>query len=97
MYSKESAQKAQEEFERLVQEGEPTEITTATLKAPNATTVFEFLKTAVPGQSSAEAKRLIAQGGVEINGAKATNVNEQINLKSGDIVKIGKRRFVKMI
>ena len=97
LYSKESARKAQEEFEALVQEGEPTETTTAEMPAPGVTTVFEFLKIADSDQSSAEAKRLITQGGVEINGAKATNVNEQINLKSGDIVKIGKRRFVKMI
>lgn len=45
--------------------------------------------------STSEAKRLIAQGGIKINDTKI--VDESFGLKSGDIVKVGKLDFAKVI
>ncbi len=47
--------------------------------------------------SKGEAKRLIKQGGVSINKEKVTEFLNKINIKNNDIVKIGKRKFLKLI
>lgn len=44
--------------------------------------------------SKSEAKRLISQGGVDVNGEKVNNPN--LELKSGDKINLGKRRFLKV-
>lgn len=46
--------------------------------------------------SRAEARRLIQQGGVRVNGKKITNAVESIVLKDNDIIQVGKRRFVQI-
>ena len=51
-------------------------------------------------KSTSEAKRLIAQGAIEIinnDGTKTTVAGERVKLKPGDIIKVGKRRFVKIV
>ena len=44
--------------------------------------------------SGAEFRRLIAQGGVQRNGSRVEGVEEKV--KTGDVLKIGKRRFVRI-
>lgn len=44
--------------------------------------------------SGAEFRRLIAQGGVQKNGSRVEGVEEKV--KTGDVLKIGKRRFVRI-
>jgi tyrosyl-tRNA synthetase len=44
--------------------------------------------------SKSEARRLIEQGGVRLNGEKIGF--DQLKLKSEDILQVGKRRFVKL-
>ena len=46
-------------------------------------------------KSRSEASRLIAQGAVSIDGKKLTNPVALV--KSGSIIKVGKRRFAKVI
>jgi len=43
-----------------------------------------------------EFKRLVSQGGVYINMQKVTNFNN-ITIKNGDIIKLGKKKFVKIV
>lgn len=45
--------------------------------------------------SNAELRRLIAQGGMQLNGEKVINL--ECLLQSGDVLKIGKKRFLKVI
>lgn len=45
-------------------------------------------------KSSNEFRRLIAQGGVQVNGKKAQN--SDMPIKSGDVLRIGKKRFLKV-
>ncbi|MDY6833826.1 MAG: tyrosine--tRNA ligase [Chloroflexota bacterium] len=45
--------------------------------------------------SRGEAKRFLSQGAIEIDGEKVTET--YITLREGSIVKVGKRRFVKMV
>lgn len=48
-------------------------------------------------ESRADAKRLIAQGGVKIDNEKADDPNKVIHLKSGMIIQVGKRKFAKIV
>jgi len=47
-------------------------------------------------QSGGEAKRLIAQGGVSINGTRVNSHSNPLEVKDGDILKVGKRKFIKL-
>lgn len=48
-------------------------------------------------KSNGEARRLITQGGVTMDGVKLTNPDEEIQLKAGQILKVGKKnRFYRI-
>jgi tyrosyl-tRNA synthetase len=46
--------------------------------------------------SYGEARRSIEQGAVKINETKIMNIHESINPQDGDIIQVGKRKFVKI-
>ena len=46
-------------------------------------------------QSKSEIRRLISQGGVQINGEKINEISAILN--NGDVIKIGKKKFVKIV
>lgn len=48
-------------------------------------------------KSSGEARRLIEQGGVRINDDKVESFSQEIELESGMVIKVGKRKFVRLI
>lgn len=84
LWGKESAIKAQEEFELTFQEQKPAYDTKIPLKDNFASTIAAFTT------SISEAKRLINQGGVDVNGQQA-DISYQ--LKVGDKIRIGKKLF----
>ncbi|MCF7832915.1 MAG: tyrosine--tRNA ligase [Candidatus Marinimicrobia bacterium] len=47
-------------------------------------------------ESGGEAKRLIAQGGVSLNGTRINSSSSTLTVKDGDILKVGKRKFLKL-
>jgi tyrosyl-tRNA synthetase len=47
--------------------------------------------------SKGEARRLVSQGGVSINGKKIEDVTSIVNLENESILKVGKRKFIKII
>ena len=47
--------------------------------------------------SSSEARRLIKQGGVTINGSKVKDEGFMLDFKNESIIKVGKRRFLKVV
>ncbi len=90
------AEKAEAEFEKVVQGGEtPTEVEE-----------FEFAKSILPKpylyflvetsmvKSNSEAARLASQGGIEFDGQKITDLKEDFNPeKSTVLIRAGKRKF----
>lgn len=46
--------------------------------------------------SKSEARRMVANGGVKINGVKILKDKKSINIEDGMIVQVGKRKFVKV-
>lgn len=90
------AQKAKEEFIKIFSKKEtPENIPTLKLKDKELTLVELLLEADV--QSKSEAKRLIIQKAVKINNKVKFNPEEKIKLEGGEILKIGKRKFFKII
>jgi tyrosyl-tRNA synthetase len=89
---------AQEAFEKNVQRGEmPDEITEVILSDDDDERIDEdLLVTLNLASSKSEAKRLIEQGGVEVDGKKLTKDDGSIQVKDGMILKVGKRKIVRL-
>jgi len=89
------AKKAQEGFERVFQKGEspfPKEIQIKN-KNPN---IIDFLMSSGQLTSRSQAKRIVDQGGIKVNERVISNPNEEILLKEGSIIRIGKRKAIKI-
>ncbi len=96
LYSQKAATEAEEHFARVVQNKEvPEEIKEFHISLNVSIGLRDVLVETHLAKSRSEANRLIEQGAVSINGEKETNVAATI--KSGSIIKVGKRRFVKLV
>jgi tyrosyl-tRNA synthetase len=102
LYDQKAASEAEGHFEKTVQNKEmPDEIPECRLsfkelcQAGSDIDISRLLVAAGLAKSRSEANRLISQGAVSSDGDKiTTNV---ANIKSGCIIKVGKRRFTKII
>ena len=96
-YGEDAAQKAERHFIKTVQKKEtPDDIDEIKIKAgeyapPELLTLLKL------ASSKNDAKRLIEQGAVKINNKILTDWREKIAVKDSDIIKVGKRRFIKLI
>jgi tyrosyl-tRNA synthetase len=97
-HSAEDARQAEEEFARVFKRKEvPDEIEERTVAATDWVLRALLVEIGL-ASSSAEARRLIEQGGVSIDGQLVTAVNHVEPLKSGitALIKVGKRRFLRV-
>lgn len=96
LHSAEDAKKAQENFEQTIQgEKLPNEIPTFKCNNNNQN-IIDLLTQTKLAESRTEAKRLIQQGGVSVNDNIVKDTNATIDLVNDQIIKVGKRRFVKI-
>ncbi len=86
--SKDAAEESQENFEKTFQDKEPEYEN----EIENKGNLVDTLEKIVGSKS--ETKRIIKQGGVDVNGQKTDDTNYQ--LKSGDKINLGKRKFFKV-
>jgi len=92
----EAARQAESHFEKVVQKGEsPQEIRTIAIPSAEAVGIPMILVDEGLAKSRSEARRLIRQGAVEIDGQRITEDVVNIN-ENGAILKVGKRRFLKI-
>jgi tyrosyl-tRNA synthetase len=95
-HSPEAAAQAEEEFVRVFQRKElPEELPTFTI-AREAVSPIDLLVQAGLVGSRSEARRLIDQGGVELDGELVRGL-EPISIKDGAVLRVGKRRFVRLV
>ena len=97
-YDEKEAQKAQEHFEKTVQKGETPE-KIESIEVSGKRSVIDLLKLLVEKgliSSNAEAKRLVKQGSISIDDNKINSLEEELVLKPGSVLKIGKRSFVEV-
>ena len=96
-HSRKAAIGAQAAFDRLfVQKGLPDEIPEYRLREPERFLV-QVLKDAGLVASNGEGRRLIAQGGVKWDGETVEDTELILRQGSTGILKVGKRRFLKII
>lgn len=98
-HSPQAAIEAEAEFDRIfVEKSIPTDIEVYHLSVPsNTPTLIAVLTETKLVSSKSEARRLIEQGGVSIDGEKVTDINATIPQKTEFILKVGKRRFLKIV
>jgi tyrosyl-tRNA synthetase len=97
-YSKEAALEAEENFDKIfVRKEIPDEVIEVTIDQNSASNIISLLRTIGAANSNSEARRLVDQGGVSINGEKITNSNSNLKIQSESILKVGKRKFYKLI
>ena len=98
-HSKKDAQKAQKEFNKVFKEkGLPSDIPTIKIKGKTELLPITDLLVKIKAASSkSEARRLIEQRGVKINGKVKDDWKERISIKSESIIQVGKRKFAKII
>lgn len=93
---------AEEEFEKVFKKKlYPEEMKELVLKKDNLKEgkIWLIKLIALSGlvNSKSEARRLIEQGGVKINGEKVDDPNLDLTVKEGMVIKIGKLNFVKLL
>ena len=89
---------AEEEFDRIfVKKDMPDEVPETTIDTPDGLVgIIKLLTDTKLTTSNSEARRMIEQGGVSVNGERIVDTNATIELKLGVIVKVGKRKFLKV-
>jgi tyrosyl-tRNA synthetase len=96
-HSKKEALDAEQEFLNMFQKGGmPEDVPSFTIKRLENYKIIELLVDAKLVDSNSEARRMIEQGGVKIDGEKISDVYALIAVKQGMIVQVGKRKFVKI-
>ncbi|MEJ5261362.1 MAG: tyrosine--tRNA ligase [Ignavibacterium sp.] len=96
-YDEAAAIKAQEEFDKIFIKKEiPDDIDEFNIEETKEINILDLLLLVNFAPSKGEAKRLVQQGGVSIDGEKVSDVHQNIKIKSGMILKVGKRKFIKL-
>ena len=96
-HGKKSSLNASEEFNRIFCQNEmPSEMPKIEIKEEKINILELLVKTKIT-LSKAEARRLIEQGGVKINGEIQNDWKKEIKTEKEMIIQAGKRKFVKII
>jgi len=100
-HSEEEGKAASEEFTRIFAEKKlPDDMPQLDITADvenGSIGIIALVVNAGFASSNGEARRLIQQGGVSINEEKITDVKAEVSPASGDILKVGKRKFAEII
>ncbi len=91
------ARKARDNWEKIFSRREivPGKLPELKLKSKKIS-VLDLVLAAKMVSSKSEARRLVMQGAVEINGEVKKNPNESLELKGGETAKVGKKNFFRI-
>jgi len=101
-HSAEAAEAARREFERVFSRRElPSDIPEVTLASEDLLDGRRIMPARLVTKarlapSTSEARRLVAQGAVSLDGEKVTDSREGIEVADGQILRVGKRRFARI-
>lgn len=96
-HGSEAAREAQEHFETVHQRKEtPDEIPEYRLTAGSKVWIVRILVDSRLVDSSSQARRLIRQGSVSIDGERVADENLELSADTERIIKVGKRKFLKV-
>lgn len=99
-HSEEAAQRAEEQFKAIFQKGGmPEDIPSFTVPedviSEEGVDMARLIAEAGLAPSTSQARRLISQGAVKVNGEKVSELKNSC-LKDQDVVQVGKRNFIKI-
>ncbi len=98
-----AAEDAEAEFERMfVAGGVPDDIPEPAIliegqSDPDAVWVVALVRAAGLARSNGEARRLIRQGGIRLDGEPVTDVDSTVSIREPVLLQAGKRRFVRVV
>jgi len=97
-----AAAAAETEFDRvIVGKDTPDDVPEATLSADDAPggriKLAKLLVATGLAESNREARRLISQGGVTVDGERQNDIDAVIAAKTGIVIRVGARRFAKLV
>ncbi len=96
-YDQTAATAAAAEFDRVFSAGQiPSEMPDVAIP-PGTIGIVGLIVHAGFAKSNGEARRLISQSAVSIDGDKITDVEAVVNPQNGQILRVGKRRFGKIV
>ena len=95
-YDKDQAKKAEEHFDKVIVNKNTPEIIPE-YHVKSEMSIVDILHDSEIVKSKSEARRLINQGAVSIGGEKIVDANLSLNNKIDGIIKVGKRRFLKIV
>ena len=97
LHGKKSADAEAEEFQRVFSNKETPKHPEELKIAEKEIWIAELLKRAGAVTSTSEARRLIEQGAVSINGEKISDFNLKVPVAKGALLKAGKKKLVKIV
>jgi len=96
-HSKDEALEAEVEFDKIfINKGIPNKIPELNI-SENEVEIIDLIMKAEFAPSRGEARRLVSQGGVSIDGEKINDPKSIIEIIDGNVLKVGKRKFVKLL
>jgi len=96
-HGEEAARSAEAHFTRVVREGQAPEDLLDAALPPGDPVHLPGVLAAAFGLSTSEARRLIAQGGVKIDGEPVVDLDVPRSGLTGAVAQAGKRRFVRLV
>lgn len=96
LHPEKEAKKAKEEFERVFEKRKIPESVSVFKIKPGKVNILDVLINSKLAPSRSEAKRLVEQKAVEIDGKPITDHQSLIAIKEGMVVRCGKRKFIKL-
>ncbi|MBL7198635.1 MAG: tyrosine--tRNA ligase [Anaerolineae bacterium] len=95
-HERDAAEEAQAHFRTVFQRGDlPEDIPLHRPSAP-ALNIVDLLEEAGLVRSRSQARRLIAQGGVRLDGERVSSVEQEVRIEGERVVQVGRRRFVRL-
>jgi len=92
----EAAREAEEHFRTVFQKRElPPDM--PVLAVPEPANVVDLLAAAGLVKSKSEARRLVQQGGVKLDGEKVSSIEVEIGVTDERVLQVGRRRFVRLV
>ncbi|HGY57082.1 MAG TPA: tyrosine--tRNA ligase [Caldithrix abyssi] len=96
-YDQDAARQAEKEFENIfVKKDLPDEIPEIPV-TENKIRISDLLVQTNTAESKGQARRLIQGGAVSIDGNKINDPFYEVEIRNGQILKVGKRKFVKLV
>lgn len=97
-HNKEAAINAEKEFDNIfINKGTPDDIEEFIINETKEINILDLIILVNFAPSKGEARRLVTQGGVSLDGEKITDLQKNISIKKGMVLKVGKRKFIKLI